>query len=221
MLSDVRNALVAPGSLASAESVASPRSSRLPPFPPAPPGSRLRPFKEKPVAGLILDQRTGRLRSRCAAGLQTMSLVSLIECVQYETARGRLPPPAKPKVATRKDGLVCVPTEDAWKIGDPDERWEEPGGTSITMYELCVWSFFLLPVRSLNTELIRRSRVVSPSCIQHLLACLRDILTGSYSPRGGSRLLSFPADSSLLQKKQIIVRPSKSPRPSLKLTLDA
>ena len=152
MLSDVRNALAAPGGLASAESVASPQSSRFPPFLQAPPGSRLRPSKEKLVAGLILGQRTGRLQSQCAAGLQTMSLVSLIECVQYETARGRLPAPAKPKVATRKDGLVCVPTEDAWKIGDPDERWEEPGGTSITIYELCVWCFSLLPVRTFRYE---------------------------------------------------------------------
>jgi hypothetical protein len=46
--------------------------------------------------------------------------------------------PIQPRETVNRAGLVCVTYEDAWKIGDMGDHWQEPLGTSVSDYDLWV-----------------------------------------------------------------------------------
>lgn len=116
------------------DSVPPPCMLHFPAFPRSPPGSRLHAISSHDSKGIDFASATTVYRQpHPSIRGQSLPLVSVPPAIQTDISKQLSPPACK---VVNKDGLVCIPIDSAWSIGNLSIDWKEPSNTSISDYDL-------------------------------------------------------------------------------------
>jgi len=115
----------------------------FPPFPRPPPGGGPLSFNDFSPHGLILQAGPSRLAQSSPHSDNALEVLKLLDVASEfdQVSEGGRPDHqarqrSAPTYTTNRDGLATIRPCDAWLIGDPLARWEEPACSSISSYDL-------------------------------------------------------------------------------------